>query len=188
MARVMSPAAEYSITRATVEDASRVATLGVRLFTQAYGPTHPEPELSRYLARCFGVDTVATALGAAATTLLLVSDTTGTDIGYAWLTRSKDTPPPGVTGQRPLEIARFYVDEPWHGLGVAQALMASCLEVAQRAHADVLWLATWQPAKRAQAFYRRMGFEIVGTTTFLFGDVLEDDFVMARKLDVGTAT
>jgi hypothetical protein len=28
-----------------------------------------------------------------------------------------------------------------------------------------------------------MGFEMVGTTTFLFGDVLEDDVLMARRLE-----
>jgi GNAT superfamily N-acetyltransferase len=183
VAGVVSAAAGYALSRAGVGDAPRVAALGARLFAQAYGPTHPEPELSRYLARAFDVDRMAAALADADTTLLLVQDAAGTDIGYAWLRRSTDTPPAGVGGERPFEIARFYVEEAWHGQGVAQAMMAACVDAARAGGADVLWLATWQPATRPQAFYRRMGFEVVGTTTFLFGDVLEDDVLLARRLD-----
>jgi hypothetical protein len=40
----------------------------------------------------------------------------------------------------------------------------------------------WQEAARPIAFYRHAGFEVVGTTTFSFGDRLDDDFVMARRL------
>jgi GNAT superfamily N-acetyltransferase len=179
----MSDTGECSITRATVTDASRVAALGARLFTQAYGPTHPEPELGRYLARSFALDRVAAALCDEDATLFLVRDAAGVDIGYAWLRRSTETPPAGVVGERPCEITRFYVDEAWHGRGVAQAMMAACVEAARAGAADVLWLATWQPATRPQAFYRRVGFEVVGTTTFVFGDVLEDDVLLARRLD-----
>jgi ribosomal protein S18 acetylase RimI-like enzyme len=179
----MSPAAEFDIRYATGADASRLASIGARLFTQAYGPTHPEPELSRYLARCFDVGVVAKALADDGTTFLLACDVAGADIGYAWLHETKDVPPNGVVARRPFEIVRFYVDEPWHGRGVAQALMAACVAEARAREVDVMWLATWQPAARAQAFYRRMGFEIVGTTTFRFGDVLEDDFLMARRVD-----
>jgi ribosomal protein S18 acetylase RimI-like enzyme len=173
----------FSIGAASVADAARVAALGARLFTQAYGPTHPEPELGRYLARSFSVERMTAELASDATAFFLVQDSAGADIGYAYLRESRDTPPAGVVGQRPFEIARFYVDAAWHGRGVAPALMDACLAAARARQADVLWLATWEPALRAQAFYRRMGFEMVGTTKFLFGAVLEDDVLMARRLD-----
>lgn len=173
----------FSITTGTVADAVRLTALGARLFTQAYGPTHPEPELGRYLARSFGVERMAAELADDGTEFFLVQDSAGADIGYAYLRESREAPPAGVVGQRPFEIARFYVEEAWHGRGVAPALMAACVTAARARQADVLWLAAWEPARRAQAFYRRMGFEMVGTTKFLFGDVLEDDILMARRLD-----
>jgi GNAT superfamily N-acetyltransferase len=172
-----------SILTATVRDAARLAALGARLFTQAYGPTHPEPELGRYLARSFGVARMAAELADDGSTFFVVVDAAGADIGYAYVRESRTPPPAGVAGRRPVEIARFYVEEAWHGRGVAQAMMAACIADAQARHADVLWLAAWEPAHRAQAFYRGMGFEVVGATTFRFGDVLEDDVLMARRLD-----
>jgi GNAT superfamily N-acetyltransferase len=179
----VTDATGFSIGIATVADAARVAKLGARLFTQAYGPTHPEPELGRYLARTFDVELMSAELSDDGTAFFIVLDETGADIGYAYVRESRATPPAGVVGQRPFEIARFYVDEAWHGRRVAAAMMAACVAAARARHADVLWLAAWEPALRAQAFYRRMGFEMVGTTRFLFGDVLEDDVLMARRLD-----
>jgi tRNA (guanine37-N1)-methyltransferase len=183
VARRVTDPTGFSVGVATVADAERLAVLGARLFTQAYGPTHPEPELGRYLTRSFDVERMAAELADAGTESFIVQDATGADIGYAYLRESRAPPPAGVVGQRPFEIARFYVDEAWHARGVAPALMAACVAAARARHADVLWLAAWEPALRPQAFYRRMGFEMVGTTKFRFGDVLEDDVLMARRLD-----
>ena len=172
-----------AIVRATPDDAARVAALGARLFTQAYGPTHPEPELSRYLARSFAVEPLAAELADDGTTVLVAHDDAGRDIGYACLRTTPSAVPEGVHGTHPVEVTRFYVDEAWHGRGVAQALMAACVTEARARGADVLWLQVWTLAMRPQAFYRRVGFEVVGRTTFAFGERLDDDDVMLRRLD-----
>ena len=44
--------ADFTIRPCTPRDAAPISALAAKLFIQAYGPTHPEPELSRYLARC----------------------------------------------------------------------------------------------------------------------------------------
>ena len=56
-----------SIRRCTTADTEAMAALGARLFAETYGPTHPEPELSRYLARAFAAEGGAeAAFGASA--------------------------------------------------------------------------------------------------------------------------
>ena len=173
----------FTIRTCTPADAATVASLGARLFVQAYGPTHPEPELSRYLARSFSEEFFARALHDAGVRVLLVEATDGTPSGYAHM---RATPagmsPTGVIGNTPIEIVRFYIDAAWHGAGLAQQLMAACEREARAMGGDVLWLSAWQEAPRAGAFYRRAGFSIVGTTTFAFGDRLDADYVMARRL------
>jgi hypothetical protein len=54
-----------------------LAKLGARLFAEAYGPTHPEPELSRYLARSFSVESVRDAIASANVTMFVAEDFTG---------------------------------------------------------------------------------------------------------------
>ena len=175
-------AAGFTIRSCTPIDASTVAKLGARLFIQAYGATHPEPELSRYLARAFDPDYFTRELRDPRVRVLLVEAADGIPCGYAHMRATTGASPAGVVGSRPVEIVRFYIDAQFHGAGLAQALMAACEREARAMEADVLWLQVWQEAPRPQAFYRRTGLEIVGTTTFSFGERLDSDFVMARRL------
>lgn len=171
----------FTIRACGPDEAGRLGQIGARLFTEAYGPTHPEPELGIYLAREFAPARLAAELADPGRRALVVEND-GEWIGYAYLRESAEGWPRGVPGRRPVEIVRFYVDARWHGRGVAPALMAACADEARRRGADALWLSAWQEAPRALAFYRRAGFEVVGTATFTFGDRLDDDFVMARRL------
>lgn len=177
----MQDSKAFTIRACRPDEAGRLAATAARLFSQAYGPTHPEPELGAYLARAFAPARLAAELADPARCALVV-ESGARWIGYAYLRDSADGWPSGVTGERPVEIVRFYVDAAWHGHGVAARLMAACADEARRWRADALWLAVWQEAPRALAFYRRAGFEIVGTATFAFGARLDEDFVMARRL------
>jgi ribosomal protein S18 acetylase RimI-like enzyme len=171
----------FTIRACGPDEAGRLGATAARLFTEAYGPTHPEPELGAYLAREFAPARLAAELADPRRGALVVQSG-GRWIGYAYLHESTEGWPSGVPGQRPVEIVRFYVDAGWHGRGVATALMAACEGEARRRGADALWLNVWQEAARALAFYRRAGFAVVGTATFAFGDRLDDDFAMARPL------
>ena len=64
----------FSIRRCTVADAEKLAALGARLFAETYGPTHPEPELSRYLARSFAVNDVRAAIANDDVTMFIAED------------------------------------------------------------------------------------------------------------------
>jgi GNAT superfamily N-acetyltransferase len=179
-----------TIRRADESDAPALAAVASRLFRQAYEVTHPEPTLGAYLRECFAPDRIGALLADPATAVLLVEDDDGAFIAYAQLQDGvPDTPDVQLTralpGRRPLEIARFYVDEAWHGRGIAAALMTACDAEARVRGADVLWLRALQEAARPNAFYAKMGFGVIGTAVFTFGAWEDADFVLARPV-VGT--
>jgi ribosomal protein S18 acetylase RimI-like enzyme len=159
-----------------------MASLAARLFTETYGPTHPEPELSRYLAREFSVDRVRAAIADTEVTMLVAEDAERGAVGYAYLRASHD-PPAGVKGERAFEIARFYVATADQGRGIGAALMEECLEESRLRGADVVWLQVWKEAPWAVGFYSRMGFTVVGSAAFYFGEQIGDDHVMQRALN-----
>ena len=171
----------FTVRRCDVGDAPVLASLGARLFTQAYGPTHPEPELSRYLARSFAVEDVRRAISDGDVSMFMAEDSSGVPIAYAYL-RATPEPPAGVDGSRPFEIVRFYVDGATQGRGVGAALMSSCLSDAKQRGGDVVWLQVWKEAPWAVGFYQRMGFTAVGSAPFYFGDQIGDDHVMAKPV------
>lgn len=171
----------FAIRRCAATDAAAVASLGARLFAESYGPTHPEPELSRYLARSFSVEDVREAISDYDVSMLVVEDSSGLPVAYAYL-RPTSEPPPGVDGDNAFEIVRFYVDAACQGRGVGAALMEACLTDAIARGGDVVWLQVWKEAPWAIGFYNRMGFAVVGSAPFYFGDRVDDDHIMARPL------
>ena len=137
------------------------------------------PWLAGYVAEHFGRARPAAELrdGRMVTR---IAEADGGPAGYAQLGRGKA--PPSVTGPAPMEIVRFYVDRPWHGRGLAHELMAAAAETARAAGARTLWLGVWERNPRAIAFYRKCGFEDVGTQIFVLGADHQQDLVLARAL------
>jgi ribosomal protein S18 acetylase RimI-like enzyme len=172
----------FTIRRCSVDDAQTVAALGARLFAESYGPTHPEPELSRYLARSFAVKDVRATIADKDVTMLMAEDPAHGAVAYAYVRTSVD-PPTGVEGNHVLEIVRFYVDARCQGRGIGAALMQECCAEAKSRGGDVVWLQVWKEAPWAVGFYRRMGFSVVGSAKFYFGEQIGDDHVMAKRVD-----
>lgn len=176
-----------SIRIAVPGEAQQLAALGATLFRQAYAATHPEPTLSEYVATSFAASRVAKTLEDPASTMLVAVSTNGSLIGYAELHEGPPTasttvltrPMPGAAS---MEIVRFYVDQVWHGHGVAQNLMRACEERARLRACDALWLQAWQQADRALGFYRKAGFDVYGTAVFAFGAREDGDLILARGL------
>lgn len=84
------------------------------------------------------------------------------------------------------ELSKIYAHPDAQGSGSSSALMAGAVRAAgelaaAHGHAGLpLWLGTNGENRRAQAFYRKHGFEVVGTRTYDVGGVLHDDVVMLR--------
>jgi GNAT superfamily N-acetyltransferase len=81
-----------------------------------------------------------------------------------------------------IEIWRFYVDRPWHGLGLAQTLMSAVRECAVQKGARTLWLGVWEKNPRAIAFYEKCGFRDVGAHDFWVGSDRQTDRIMVASL------
>ena len=108
----------------------------------------------------------------------IVGDAAGMLVAYAQLRWGPA--PPCVDARRPAEIQRFYVDTPWHGSGVAQALMRAMLAHAHDGGADMVWLGVWELNPRARRFYAKAGFVDAGDHAFMLGDEVQRDLVMVR--------
>jgi GNAT superfamily N-acetyltransferase len=93
-----------------------------------------------------------------------------------------DKPPDCVRGEGPIELVRFYVDQPWHGTGLASDLMGLCLSEAKQRGFKTMYLGVWEKNFRAQAFYRKWEFARVGEHIFQMGDDAQTDWWMARSI------
>ena len=83
---------------------------------------------------------------------------------------------------RPAELNRIYVVAELQGAGVAQALMQEAIANAAAAGADCLWLGVWEHNPKAMAFYRKFGFEVVGSHPFMLGHERQRDLIMSVRV------
>lgn len=164
---------------ATDADALTVAMLAERTFREAFGAQNPPDEMERHCREHFGAAIQAREIADAGRVTLLI-EVRGEPAGFAQL--RWDAPPDCVAGAAPGEIQRFYLLRAFHGAGLAATLMDACFEALRHRGSDVAWLGVWEENPRAIAFYRKRGFDEVGRKTFLLGEDLQRDLVMARPL------
>jgi len=90
--------------------------------------------------------------------------------------------PDCVGGGAPIELERFYVDRQFHGQGIAQTLMQACFDRARQSGHGTIYLGVWENNHRAIAFYRKCGFDVVGSHAFQLGDEAQNDLLMEIRL------
>jgi GNAT superfamily N-acetyltransferase len=169
-----------TIRRATVQDADVLAAFGRRVFEDWYAPDNTAEDIALHLAETYGPDIQRAELADPDVTVLLAEDGT-TLAGYAFLRRGLTLAI--VEGAAPWAVVRFYVDRPWHGRGLALALMEAAAGAARAGGGRTLWLTAWEENPRARAFYAKAGFRDVGTDTFVLGHTPQVDRVLVRALD-----
>ena len=168
------------IRTATAEDAALLAAVGAETFFDAYESQLSPESLAAFVAGLFSPEMQAGEL-ADPGYLFLILEVDGTTAGYAAL--RDEAPPEAKSGERALELARIYLRQPWIGRGLGSALMQASLDAASRKGFPAVWLAVWEHNARALSFYERWGFEQMGAITFEFGDELQTDLVLVRRLD-----
>jgi diamine N-acetyltransferase len=170
---------DITIRRGMPADARLLADLAASTFREAFAAENRPEDMALHVSRAYGVPQQGAELADPEMTTLL-AEVDGQLAGYAQLRAS--AVPDCVRGVAPLELWRFYVAAPWHGRGVAHALMQG-VELEARAHeAQTLWLGVWERNERAKSFYRKCGFADVGSQVFVLGADDQTDRIMVRLL------
>jgi GNAT superfamily N-acetyltransferase len=87
-----------------------------------------------------------------------------------------------ITIRPTAELSKVYVREGHHGAGIAGRLVELSIAAAAERGAAGIWLGVNQENARANRFYEKQGFALVGTKRFLVGGQYEDDFVRERPI------
>lgn len=166
-----------AIRPAVPEDAASLAGFGARIFRETFGADNTPENMALYLEANYRPERQEAEIRDPGIVTLVVED----GRRLAGFVQLREGPAPdSVSGEAPIEIWRFYVDRAWHGRGVAQSLMMASLEAAMARGARTVWLCVWERNLRAQAFYRKCGFEDRGAKAFMLGEDRQIDRVMVR--------
>lgn len=164
--------------RAVPADAPSLAVLAERTFRDAFGARNSPENVDLHCSRVFGPEIQQREIGDRGLVTTVV-EAEGRMIGFSQL--RIPSAHPAVVAKRPAEINRFYLLAEWHGRGMADELMRDALATAAREDCDCVWLGVWEHNPKAMAFYRKSGFEVVGTHSFMLGLDRQRDLIMSRK-------
>ena len=169
---------------ATADDSAALAQLAAVTFPLAC-PPHTLPEaIANFIATNLSVDSFEKYL-ADPERQLFISESDTVANGYAMLVYGEpyDADVAAAVRARPTaELSKLYVLADHHGGGIASSLVDVTVAAARARGALSLWLGTNQENGRANRFYEKSGFTLVGTKKFLVGDRYEDDNVWERQL------
>jgi GNAT superfamily N-acetyltransferase len=173
----------FGIRRARAGDARSLAALGAHLFEQSFGAANSPEDMRAYVSTAFDEGRQRSDLEDPSMRVWLAEARGGEAIGYAQI-RLGAALPAGVTmpSARPVELVRLYADRAWHGRGVGEALLGTCIDATTAWGADILWLGVWEKNPRAIAFYAKHDFRRVWQQPFLLGADRQTDWVMLRVL------
>ena len=169
---------KIQIRSATIYDAAPLSTLATTVFCDTYGAVIPSDVLQEYIENAFSVEALRVDLSHPSTKYVVACHNE-TLIGFSKL--APTDVPSGVCSTRAIELVKLYVAKGYHGLGVGAALMERTICEAKALRYDGIWLCVWKNNERAIAFYRKWGFEMVGTTQIFVGHIVFDDLVLERK-------
>lgn len=169
---------------ATAADAAALHELAAATFALACPPGTTAGAIADFIATTLSEERFDGYLADPARELLL-ADVDGRAAGYTMLVFEdpRDADVAASVSVRPVaELSKVYVREGFHGAGVARLLMEASVDAARSRGVAGVWLGVNQFNPRANRFYEKSGFAIVGTKKFLVGEKYEDDFVRLREL------
>ena len=172
---------QLSIRQATADDAKLLTDLAYTTFWDAFAhhPKNAPEDLNHYMRQAFSLEQITAEL-ADDKSIFLIAEIGEEPAGYAKIIVGNIEP--GVTAERPIELNRLYSHQKFLGQGVGQRLMDACFERAKEEDRDVMWLGVWEFNPRAQRFYEKNGFRVVGSHTFILGSDPQTDLLMQSNI------
>jgi ribosomal protein S18 acetylase RimI-like enzyme len=152
-------------------EVDELAAVAAATFPLACPESVPEGDIAAFIAANLSAERFTEYL-ADPGRLVLKATEEGRIIGYAMLIREADH----------VDLSKMYVLPEHHHGGAAAALMDSGIAWSVATGAAEVRLGVNQNNARAQRFYGKHGFEVIGTRTFRLGAGTQSDFVMGRPL------
>jgi ribosomal protein S18 acetylase RimI-like enzyme len=170
-----------SIRRATSSDAVALSTFAASVFPLGCPETAAE-DLAAYIESELGPTNFRSLLDDPNIVVLLAesSELAMEKRLVAFMVVVRRSSHPALAVASSAEFRKLYLDPAYHGTGLSSALLHCALSILNSEGLRSVWLSVFSENPRAIAFYKKWGFQIVGSQEFLVGTDRQKDFLMQR--------
>jgi ribosomal protein S18 acetylase RimI-like enzyme len=172
--------ADWHIRPAGPDDVEALALVGAATFLESFAGVVDGAGIVAHCARQHSADAYRAYFAKGAQAWIAEVEPGGAPVGYALICK----PELEQAREGDIELKRIYLFSRFQGSGIARSLM-DAVKAAASGHARLL-LGVKDDNHRALAFYRKHGFETIGTRRFDVGGKTYDDFVLACPLSASS--
>ena len=166
------------IRKAEERDASSLAAVSIEVWLSTYLREGVSSFFADYVLAEFTAQKFRDSIGDPDFSLWVSENRTGID-GFVTVCSTATPPLPGCS---PLEIKTLYVQPRHQSGGKGAALLHHALAHCRRMGCEGAWLKVAAENSRAIDFYRRHGFQRIGSTDFVIADKAYENHVMRTDL------
>ena len=161
------------------EDGPALAKMAADSFVETFGHLYRKEDLDSFLRDAFSPTGLPAQIGNPDYRIRVAVDD-GAIAGFCKMGPCGLPSPPVPEGAA--ELKQLYLLKPWHGTGVAQALMEWAIASARESGAAHMALSVYSDNHRAKRFYERYGLVEIGTNIFMVGEQADDDRIYCVAL------
>ena len=164
------------IRNAQKSDIAALSELAIQTYSDAFGHTFSDADLTAHVQKHLSPSHFSRIIDE---DVVLVAEVGNRLVGYVQFGAANTA----STSSKDQEVRRLYVHSAFQNAGVGTSLMDAALRHPLLHGAARIFLDVWEHNHGAQRFYRRYGFEVMGTRTFAIesGAATSLDFVMVHR-------
>ncbi|KAI3393254.1 hypothetical protein diail_4513 [Diaporthe ilicicola] len=193
--------AGFQIRKAAAADSEALAALGAKVFRATFAHSCTEEQLQAFLDEAYTPEAIAKDIADGSKDVLVATEDSSSSnsddgsssspstsgggggrlLGFTYLTRGSSEPCVAHL-ESTVELQRLYIGLDAHGKGIGKALSQAVDALARQQGFKTIWLGVWEENHKAQAFYRKMGYERIGEHVFDVGGDLQTDEIWWKAL------
>jgi ribosomal protein S18 acetylase RimI-like enzyme len=179
MTRKIEKEISVTIRKALPKDVDLLIKLGKRCFYEAFNEVTAPDDMETYLTSTFQKSEIENQL-MDDRSLIYLAEIDSDPAGYVYSYPAST--PECVKDKAAINLVRLYLGKRYYGRRVGDALMQTSIEKFRSCGYQTVWLSSWELNDRANAFYKKWKFKVVGRQKFIVGSDIQNDYILSRKL------
>jgi ribosomal protein S18 acetylase RimI-like enzyme len=147
----------------SLSDAAILSDMGRRTFLDAHSHSASPVDITHYIETKYRISEIETELKNPDYIYRLIYKSEE-PAGYSKIILN--TSPTHFRFENSTKLERLYIEKKFYGLNFAQELLKYNIMYSKSNHQKGMWLFVWIENLRAIAFYKKLGFDIVGAYNF----------------------
>ena len=151
------------ITKATIKDTKLLSKISVDSFLPAHGHSASKEDIDTYIAKNFNEEKLFRELANPENEYYFIYHKDKI-AGYSKVIFNSSNE--NIDVNQITQMSRLYLLEEFYDLNLGKELFNFNIAISKQNNQKGIWLAVWIENKRAIKFYKKKGFEIVGSFDF----------------------